>query len=238
LAGNKPWLMALDLSTPRGVVVVDGPGGTASSEVAGSSRVSRLFVAAGELMSATGINARELGLLGVGKGPGSFTGVRVAVTAAKVLASVLDIPLVAPDSLMVTAVGAGRDEEVVFACIDARRGEVYHALYRIDDGYPEVLMEPRVSPPEEAADSIRAWMEGDTGVPIGAGSGYDAYLDCWPYGLAGTGMETPQAESLAGLCRLALERGEIVDPVTLLPIYLRQSDARERYWGGRGEGAC
>jgi tRNA threonylcarbamoyladenosine biosynthesis protein TsaB len=189
-------------------------------------------------MEGAGISPQELGLLGVGRGPGSFTGVRVAVTAAKVLASVLEIPLVAPDSLAVTAVGAGEHGEVVFAAIDARRGEVYNALYRLDGGYASVLMEPCVAPPESAAASIQVWMEREGSGVIGAGSGIDAYPDVWPEGMTKAEGEYPRAESLERLCRVAYGRGESVDPMTLLPFYLRRPDARERCEGGGGAGIC
>lgn len=229
---DKPWLLAFDLSTPRGALVVDGPGITLCGEVDASSRASQLFVLAGDLISEAGICPRDIALFGVGRGPGSFTGVRVAVTAAKLLASVLAIPLVAPDSLMVTAAGSGEDEDLVFAAIDARRGEVYHAFYRMCGGFPEALMDPCVAPPESAAASLRGWMEKlDRGV-VGVGNGIAAYPDAWPEGMKVAGTDAPGAESLAELCRLAYKRGETVDPVALLPLYLRRPDARERCGGG------
>ncbi len=235
---DNAWLMALDLSAPRGVLALDGPGGTLQREVAGASRVSRLFVAAGELMSEAQISPRDLGLLGVGRGPGSFTGVRVAVTAAKVLASVLAVPLVAPDSLMVNAAGVGKEARAVFAAIDARRGEVYHALYRLENGYPRVLVEARVGPPAEAALSLAAWMEEEGGGVVGVGSGIDEYGGVWPEGMERATGEYPRAEALAELCRLAYGRGEMVDPVALLPLYIRRPDARERSAGEKGAGYC
>ena len=167
------------------------------------------------------------------QGSGSFTGVRVAVTAAKVLAAALEAPLVAPDSLTVTAMGVGEHGDAVFAAIDARRGEVYHALYRQDRGYPVALMEPRVAPPEAAAASVRDWMEKEGSEVAGVGNGMEAYPGAWPAGLTRSGTATPRAESLAGICRLAYACGETEDPVALLPFYLRRPDARER--GGREE---
>jgi tRNA threonylcarbamoyladenosine biosynthesis protein TsaB len=238
MTGDKVWLMAMDLSTPRGVLVLDGPDGALQREVPGAARVSQLFVAADELTSSAGISPAELGLIGVGRGPGSFTGVRVAVTAAKVLASVLDVPLVAPDSLMVIAAGAGEKGEVVYAAIDARRGEVYHALYLLGEDIPAVLMGPGVDSPELAASNIRDWMEREDRDAIGAGNGIDAYPDVWPEGMSRTGGDHPHVESLVRLCRLAHGRGEIVDPMALLPLYLRRPDARERCGGDKGAGSC
>lgn len=233
MEADERWLMALDLSIPRGVLLLDGPPGTLRRDVDGASRASHLFVAAAELISEAGIDPGKIGLIGVARGPGSFTGVRVAVTAAKVLASVLDVPLVAPDSLMVTAMGAGEQGDAVFAAIDARREEIYHALYRRDRGYPEVLVEPRVAAPESAAAALRDWMEREGCGVAGVGDGIEAYPVIWPAAMTRAKGPSPRAEGLAALCRLAYGRGETVDPIALLPFYLRLPDARDR--GGCGE---
>jgi len=238
VAADETWLLAWDLSAPRGVLVLDGPGTTMHSEIAGASRVSHLFVAASELLSRAGIAPRELGLLGVGKGPGSFTGVRVAVTAAKVLADTLSITLLAPESLAVLAAGAGEEGEAVFAAIDARRGEVYHALYCVDHGYPAVMVEPCAASPQSAAAYLHTWMQREERGVVGVGSGIEAYREAWPEGITLAGGEHPRAEGLARLCRLACGRGETADPLALLPFYLRRPDARERCGDVGGGGIC
>jgi tRNA threonylcarbamoyladenosine biosynthesis protein TsaB len=238
MAADDTWLLAWDLSSPRGKLVLDGPGTTLQCEIAGTSRVSSLFVAAGDLLSNAGIAPRALGLLGVGRGPGSFTGIRVAVTAAKVMAATLHVSLVAPDSLMVLAAGAGADNGAVFAAIDARRGEVYHALYRITQGYPTALIDPCVASPETAAASLEAWMKVGGCGAVGVGSGMDAYREVWPDGLVRAGEDHPRAEGLVDLCRLAHGRGETIDPMALLPLYLRRPDARERCGDVKRGGIC
>jgi len=235
---DDTWLLALDLSTPRGVLVLDGPGGTFDSEIAGDSRVSHLFVAAGEIMSGAGINPRDVNLMGVGKGPGSFTGVRVAVTAAKIISAVLGLPLVAPDTLMVTAIGASDAGKAVFVALDARRGEVYYALYRCDDEYPQALIEPGVASPQEAADVLSGWIAREECEVIGIGNGIDAYPHAWPPGMEVIDGCGPEPSGLAWLCRIAAARGEQVDPVMLLPFYLRRPDAKERFGCSEGGGKC
>jgi tRNA threonylcarbamoyladenosine biosynthesis protein TsaB len=235
---DKGWLMAVDLSAPQGMVVLDGPGTVLKREIESGSRASRLFAAAGEMMSEAGIGPGDLSLVGAGKGPGSFTGIRIAVTAAKFTAAVLDIPLVAPDSLMVVAAGVDNRRRAVFAALDARRGEVYFALYRFEEGYPAVLISPGVAPPMEAASLLTRRMKEDGLEVTGAGSGIDAYPDAWPDTMNRVGAELQEAEGFACLCRLACARGEIVDPVALLPFYLRRPDVRGRS-DGAGEGkAC
>jgi tRNA threonylcarbamoyladenosine biosynthesis protein TsaB len=234
MPGDKGWLLALDLSTPRGLLILNGPAGLLQREIEGDSRVSYLFVAAREMLHEAGIPPRGLSLLGVGGGPGSFTGVRVAVTAAKFMAAVLELPLVAPDSLMVTAAGVEAECEAVFAAIDARRGEVYYALYHMDDGYPVALYEPCVSTPQTAYERLTEWMEELRGTVVMAGSGIGAYAHMWPDGLAKAEGDLPDARGLARLCRLTAERGLHVEPLKLLPFYLRRPDAQERVSCGEG----
>ncbi len=238
MAADDAWLLAWDLSAARGVLVLDGPGSTLYREIAGASRVSDLFVAASELLAGANIAPDALGLLGVGRGPGSFTGVRVAVTAAKVLADTLGITLVAPESLAVLAVGAGADGDAVFAAIDARRGEVYYALYHVDNGYPVMLMEPCIASPESAAASLHVWMEREGRGTIGVGSGIGSYSGVWPEDMVVAEGEHPRAEGLVNLCRLAWGRGETADPTALLPLYIRRPDARERCGDIKGGGIC
>ncbi len=235
---DDTWLLGLDLSTPRGILVLAGEGGSFHREIAGDARVSRLFPAVAEVMSDAGIGPREVGLIGVGRGPGSFTGVRVAVTAAKIMAAVLDLPVVAPDTLMVTAAGAGEEGKAVFAALDARRGEVYYALYRFYDGYPAALMEPCVASPEAAAASLSRWIEGEVAGAIGVGSGIDAYPYAWPAGVEMIAGGGPEPAGLARLCRLAAAREELCDPYMLLPLYLRRPDASRGYGGVKGGGQC
>ncbi|MBN2025934.1 MAG: tRNA (adenosine(37)-N6)-threonylcarbamoyltransferase complex dimerization subunit type 1 TsaB [Actinobacteria bacterium] len=232
------WLLAVDLSTPRGVLVLDGPGGMFHREIEGDARVSRLFMAAGEVASDAGIGPRDVDLIGVGRGPGSFTGVRVAVTAAKIMGAVLDLPLVAPDTLMVTATAAMDTGKEVFAALDARRGEVYYALYHLDDGYPQALIKPCVAPPQAAASALRDWIEREKSEVIGVGNGIDAYPHAWPPGMDMVRDCGPEPAGLSRLCRIAAGRGEHIDPFMLLPFYLRRPDARERFGGNEGRGKC
>ena len=230
---DREWLLALDISGPRGVLALEGPRGLFYREVAGGSRVSQLFVTAGEVFSEAGIDPRHLGLIGVARGPGSFTGVRVGVMAAKVLAAVFELPLVAPDSLRVMAMGARGEAEAVFVALDARRGEVYHALYGLDGEYPVGLEGPRVAPPAQAARSLSRWRARLPGRLVLAGSGIDAFPDAWPADLPRLAGELPEPGGLAQLCRYAFERGEDVQPMQLLPLYLRRPDAREHSEGGK-----
>ncbi len=218
------WLLAFDLSTPMGVLVLEGPGGTLWREIAGHLRVACLFTEVKALMQEAGIGREDVALLGVGRGPGSFTGVRVAVTAAKTLAFSLGVPLVAPESLAVRAAGIGISAREAFVAMDARRGEVYYAAYGIGDGGLERLLEPGVAAPEKAAADLAICLERAHGEVVLTGTAIDAYAHVWPQGLVVAASEPPGAGGLARLCREAAERGDIADPYELLPLYLRRPD--------------
>lgn len=238
MTGNSGWLLALDLSVPRGTLVLEGPGGLFQRAVEGEFRTSQLFVAAGEMMSSAGIAPRDIGIIGVGRGPGSFTGVRVGVMAAKALALVLGIPLVAPDSLEVAAMGAEGSAEAVLVAQDARRGEVYYGLYRLGEGRPVVLEGPSVARPEVAVEFLSALSaEFPASVAI-VGTGVEAYPEVWPRELAAIPGDSPAPESFSRLCRHLAASGETADPMELLPLYIRRPDAKERFAGGEEGRSC
>ncbi len=95
------------------------------------------------------VRPSELDFIALGVGPGSFTGIRVGVATAKMLAWVWEKKIVAVSSLECIAFSAGRDTEgPVAALMDARKGNVYAALYKIHEGKMKVLIEPQLTTAE------------------------------------------------------------------------------------------
>lgn len=76
------------------------------------------------------VSFRELGAIAVDLGPGLFTGMRVGIASAKAIAHSLDLPIIGISSLDVLAAAAPRTDSVVVSVIDARRNELYWAMYR------------------------------------------------------------------------------------------------------------
>ncbi len=108
---------------------------------------------------------KDFDCVAISNGPGSFTGVRIGLAAAKGIAMSLKIPLIAVNTLELLAGNVTGGERKILALIDARMGEVYGALY---DEKGKAIIEPRCSKPEDFLKQID--------VPVIAlGSGVDAY---------------------------------------------------------------
>lgn len=84
------------------------------------------------LLDEAGLKFIDLSAIAVGKGPGSFTGLRIGVSAAKGLCFALEIPLIAIDSLSILAHSIGIEKGFIIPLLDARRMEVYTAVYNSD----------------------------------------------------------------------------------------------------------
>jgi tRNA threonylcarbamoyladenosine biosynthesis protein TsaB len=178
------------------------------------------------LLAEAGVAKSALDAIAVGRGPGAFTGVRLAVALAQGMALALDRPVLPVSTLAALAMGAPRlDEAAILAVIDARMGEFYAGSFeRTDDGLvatagEEALLSPRRSLPIAiAARSL-----------VGIGSGFKAaawqelagsplMLACDPEGL-------PHAADVARLGAAAFARGEAIAPDRLEPAYLRDKVA-------------
>jgi tRNA threonylcarbamoyladenosine biosynthesis protein TsaB len=157
-----------------------------------------------------------------GRGPGAFTGVRIAIGVVQGLAFALERPVLPVSNLAVLAQRALREHGAhqVAAAIDARMDEVYWGCYRETDGEMRLVGAEAVLPPESAALPVEA-----SGEWFGAGTG-------WGYGerigarVAGEDASMlPHAEDLLALARFAWERGEAIPADEAQPVYLRDKVA-------------
>jgi tRNA threonylcarbamoyladenosine biosynthesis protein TsaB len=187
------------------------------------------------MMKDLSVSFAELSALAVSCGPGSFTGLRIGMSTAKALAHANTLPLYSASSLLVLAFNARLSSFDVCPMLDARKGEVYTAVYRFEkSGYMEKL-EPTVLSPEKLADILP-----DKVVLIGEGIvGYRDILekDKDPYCLvAPPSLSLPRASHLAALVHSGMVNESVGDVMSLEPLYIRRPEA-EIKWRGKGRKA-
>ena len=188
------------------------------------------------LMADAGLNPRDLDALAFGRGPGSFTGVRIATGIIHGIALGAELPVVPVSTLAAIAQdffdkGSNAIQEkqdsidTAFVAMDARMGEIYWGVYRRDDqGYAELIGNESVTP----ADTIE--IPELTG--IGIGTGWGVYRQELSQRLDGkvVAIETdnlPRAGAVARLGARGFELGLAVDVEQAMPVYLRDKVAKK-----------
>lgn len=116
----------------------------------GYSHAEKLHVFIEQVVHESGISIKDLTAIAVSQGPGSYTGLRIGVSAAKGLCFALDIPLIAIDTLAVLAGQANVSDGLIVPVMDARRMEVYSAVFdsknqKIRDVAAEIITEDSFS---------------------------------------------------------------------------------------------
>jgi len=216
-------LLALDTATEACSVALLHEGRVFSRyEVIPRLHAQRVLPMVQELLAEAGIALAAVEAIAFGRGPGAFTGVRIAVGVVQGLAFALGRPVLPISNLAVMAQRAHREYGVgqVAAAIDARMDELYWGCYRLDGGEMRLAGVEAVLPPERV--ELPRGAEGDW---FGAGTGW-AFASRIP--LAVGGMDAgllPHAEDLLTLARFAWARGEGVDAERAQPIYLRDNVA-------------
>ena len=126
------YILNLETATKNCSVSISQHGKTIlCKEIAesGYSHAERLHVFIEECLKESNITFKDLSAIAVSQGPGSYTGLRIGVSTAKGLCFALDLPLIAIDTLQVLASQLTITEGVIIPMIDARRMEVYSAIY-------------------------------------------------------------------------------------------------------------
>ena len=181
-----------------------------------------------QLLAEAGIAKSQLDAIAVGRGPGAFTGVRLAVALAQGIALALDRPVVPVSTLAALALQSRSLQSPesgparVLAAIDARMGEVYAGSFELRDGDAVALSPETVGAPEALDLEGAGWLGVGTGFAAAQGAVRDRLgaqlADCDATAL-------PHAVDVARLGAIAFARGEAVAPERVEPAYLRNNVA-------------
>lgn len=183
------------------------------------------------LLAEAGLRLSQLDGIAFGRGPGSFTGLRIAASVTQGLAAGADLPVLPVSDLRALAAQA-RDaapmprQGLLLGCMDARMGEVYWGAFEAQrlhpaTGFPEVVAAPEPLPAALRGKVVRAAGRGLGAYPaIAAWLGLDA-LDCLP-------AAEPDAADIARLAAADLAGGEVawMDAIAAQPVYLRDKVAK------------
>jgi tRNA threonylcarbamoyladenosine biosynthesis protein TsaB len=174
------------------------------------------------LLSNLGLAACDLDLIAVAYGPGSFTGVRIGVSAAIGLAWGADKPVCGVSTLEAMAQLAEYPGHIICPVMDARRQQVYTASFRWQEGRPVRICPDRAVPVETLIEEARAACEPFLLLGDGAQLSYDAFKAAGvPVVLAPASILQQSAWGVA----LAAQGAPAVSPLELQPTYLRPSQA-------------
>lgn len=146
-------ILAMDTSTETLTIALGDDTGQLIADfslVMGKKHATLLHPLIDDMLSKLSMTPKDLTAVAVGLGPGSYTGVRIAVTAAKTLAFALHIPVLGVSSLLATAYAQRSQRGIVLVVFDARRNQAYTGLYLADDGRMVSLMEETKLSYEEA----------------------------------------------------------------------------------------
>ena len=182
-----------------------------------------------QLLAEAGMAKSQLDAIAVGRGPGAFTGVRLAIAIAQGIALALDRPVVPVSTLAALALASPRpmvreQPMRILAAIDARMGEVYSAAFAREGEEVVALSSESVGAPGTVVlpDDASGWFGVGTG--FAAGDGVLQHL--LQARLAGVDAAAlPHAADVARLAAAAYARGESVSPERAEPAYLRNAVA-------------
>lgn len=230
-------ILGMDTATPQvGVALGSEEGLLGQVRLArGRRHAEQLAPAIEYVLDQAGVKVGDLAAIAVGIGPGLFTGLRVGVTTAKVMAQTLEIPVAPVPSLDLVAYPVRFTPRLVVAVCDARRREVYYAGYRPVAGGVQRVGGYGVGQPDEVAAEVVA--TGEDVLLVGDGAllyraRFEEQLDRAE--VASTSFAYPSPSALVELACARYRREEFVRPAEVKPLYLRKSDAEIAWDRPRG----
>lgn len=223
---TKARILAIDTCTENcsAALLVDG-NIISQSKIAPREHAKLLLPMAQQLLAEAELSLNQLDAIAFGRGPGSFTGVRIGTATAQGLAFGADLPVLPISTLQALALQGYRISgcEQQLAAIDARMNEIYLGAYRYNDGDMVAIADERVCPPEQwqgiVADNIDPC--------YATGTGWKAYAEQLGELPAFISVHQadlfPLAQDMVALAEFAYRRGESVDAAQAQPVYLRDT---------------
>ena len=219
-------ILGIETATERVSVAIGGHEGVIGLfEVTWGRRHAETLVPAIEFVCRQAdIELDEISVVAVDVGPGLFTGMRVGLAAAKSIAQALRVPMIGISSLDLLAFPCRHTDRVVVPVIDARKDEVFYAMYRQVPGGVQQVAEPMVGPVDELVADLLARSQDALLVGDGALRYRNEILDGFHCEFGGDAH--PSAGPLVQLAHAQALREEWVNPWEIEPIYLRAPDAQ------------
>jgi len=219
-------LLALDTSTEACSVALWHKGEkTHLDELAQRTHTKRILPMVDELLANSGINLKQVNALAFGRGPGSFTGVRVGTGIAQGLALGADLPVIAVSNLTAMAQAAFElfQAENVAAAIDARMNEVYFSQIKREKVRSELgeffqwnpVIEEQVCQPEKVLEQFSDL------TAYRVGTGWAAYPQFKDSGLEGSDIILPSAQYMLELALTDYAQNKVISALEIEPVYLR-----------------
>ncbi len=215
-------ILSIETSTEYcSVALLQDGASTQRCELVGQKHSEVLMAMVDGVLKDAGCTIRDIGGIAFGKGPGSFTGVRIACGVAQGLALGVDVKVVGVCTLQALAEASGKEK--VIAALDARMSELYLAAYEKRNGEWVTVIEPCLCKPGEAPQ-----VPGEGWYGVGSGFAVNADALASRYGMQMTGVDVqaiPQAVAVARLAAAEFASGNAVDAALALPLYLRDKVA-------------
>ncbi|HEX7030982.1 MAG TPA: tRNA (adenosine(37)-N6)-threonylcarbamoyltransferase complex dimerization subunit type 1 TsaB [Gammaproteobacteria bacterium] len=216
-------LLAFELSTERCSVALLLDGEVRQRAETGNRPSRRILAMADELLAEAGLRVTEMDAIAFGRGPGAFTGLRIAAGVAQGLAFGAELPVVPVSSLAALAQRAVEDHgaEQVVAVLDARMNEIYAGRFRAGaNGLVQAAGDEQLLPPEMLEIPGRDW--------IGAGPGWNAYASLSGKPASVLPDVFPDAAAVARLGAIVFAAEGGVNAADAVPVYLRDTVAWQK----------
>ena len=234
---SKMKILAIETTGKYGsAALIDSEGNLFSSEAHdGNDHLRELISTIDKTLSEADYKKEELTHVAASVGPGSFTGIRIGVTAARTLSQMLKIPCISVSSLTAMALRALDDAsekncKSVAAVINARRHQVYAGAWRIKSEGTEILLEEKQYMIEEVLEMLK-----DEGPVYFIGDGIDEYEEIILESETGKNcvfapeeMRYQHASTVAGLALALASAGKSLSYDELVPEYMRLAEAEQR----------